>query len=649
MSESCGALRETGEFLQLVLDSARMGWWQWDLSTGMMTSDARCKSLLGLSPEAELRYEQFLAMIHPEDRCGLEAEVARAMSGPGDYESEFRVRTPDGSTCWLHAKGRSIAEGGENPTRLMGIIWDVTQRKLAEERARRKQAALPGILHIFREALICETEKALGRVCLAVTEEVTQSKFSFIAEIDRQTGTLEYLAGNDRDGELCWIAGPSQHGSSASLGCDIDGICRRVLLDGKAFLTNDPPSRLECLGAPAGHPALTAFLVVPLSHAGETLGVLGLGNREGGYGAEDLEMAEALALVIVQAFLGKRAEDALRRSEQKFRGIAERSFDAIFTSDHQGYFTYLSSAIERILGYTSNEMVDRHFTEFLAEGEVPRVLHLFSEAMQGRYAETLTIEVVKKDGSHAHLEVSHSRIFDNGSPVGIQGLIRDVTERKRTEDALHREQRLLKHLLELHERERRLISYEVHDGLAQCIFAAQMMLQALEPRLELLPDNAQNSFRQALRLLNHSGMEARMLISHLRPPILDESGVLAAIAYLIAEHSVSATANIELQHEGAFEDLAAPLQAIVFRIVQEGLSNACRHSQSQKIRVALARHPGVIRVEVRDWGCGFDPSLVQENHFGLEGIRERARLFGGKALIETAPGQGTCITVELPE
>jgi len=345
----------------------------------------------------------------------------------------------------------------------------------------------------------------------------------------------------------------------------------------------------------------------------------------------------------------KQAEETVRQSEQRFRGIAERSFDAIFTADEEGNFSYLSSAVERILGYRSEEMVHRHFCEFLVPSEIPRVQRLFGEALQGAFTEVLSIEAIRKNGTHAHLEVSHSRILDRDRLVGLQGLIRDVTERKRAEDALRKEQHLLRQLLEVQERERRLISYEIHDGLAQRIFGAQMLLQGVEPQIETLPDDARERFGQALQLLNHGGKEARALISQLRPPILDESGILAAIDYLVAEQSALAAVKVGFRKEGRFEGLPTALQAIIFRIVQEGLANACRHSQSDRVHVELARHDGTIRVEVRDWGRGFDPSNVKENSFGLEGMRERARLFGGKTTIDSAPGMGTRITVELPD
>ena len=87
----------------------------------------------------------------------------------------------------------------------------------------------------------------------------------------------------------------------------------------------------------------------------------------------------------------------------------------------------------------------------------------------------------------------------------------------------------------------------------------------------------------------------------------------------------------------------------IFRIVQEGLANARRHSHSDKVRIELARQQDQLRIEIRDWGVGFDPEGVEADRSGLEGIRERTRLFGGHAVVESTPGEGTTIVVTLPE
>ena len=134
--------------------------------------------------------------------------------------------------------------------------------------------------------------------------------------------------------------------------------------------------------------------------------------------------------------------------------------------------------------------------------------------------------------------------------------------------------------------------------------------------------------------------EARWLIHGLRPPILDEYGVVAAIEELVSQEEGRENQAIEFSHKIAFDRLPPSLENTIFRIVQESLNNARRHSQSMKVRIRLVQRADGIRIEVKDWGIGFNPRKVAEGHFGLEGIKERARLFGGAATIRSSPGKG---------
>jgi len=230
-------------------------------------------------------------------------------------------------------------------------------------------------------------------------------------------------------------------------------------------------------------------------------------------------------------------------------------------------------------------------------------------------------------------------------------LKREIADRMHAEEAVRKEQQRLKQLLNLQERDRQLMSYEIHDGLAQQIAGALLKFQAVDQQREGIPGvpgEVRQQFEAGLQLLRDGMAETRRLIGGLRPPILDEAGLVAAIEYLAAETGQRSGIAIDFQEEVQFDRLAAPLESTIFRIVQESLTNACRHSQSRKVRIALVQQDDRLRIEVQDWGCGFDPAQVPKEHFGLEGIRERARLFGGHATIDSSPGQGTRITVELP-
>ena len=130
--------------------------------------------------------------------------------------------------------------------------------------------------------------------------------------------------------------------------------------------------------------------------------------------------------------------------------------------------------------------------------------------------------------------------------------------------------------------------------------------------------------------------------------MLDELGIVEAVEYLVYEHRKEGGPEIEFDHDLACGRLAPPLESAIFRIVQESLQNACRHSRSDRIHVALGKRDDRIHIDVRDWGIGFNVDGVAEQRFGLQGIRERVRLLDGQVTIESAPAKGTHISVELP-
>jgi signal transduction histidine kinase len=141
--------------------------------------------------------------------------------------------------------------------------------------------------------------------------------------------------------------------------------------------------------------------------------------------------------------------------------------------------------------------------------------------------------------------------------------------------------------------------------------------------------------------------EARRMIGGLRPPIIDEQGIVAAIDYLVSELKARGV-QIHFHHALERDRLPALIENTLFRIVQEALVNLERHSKSDFGTIELVQTNGVARVTIADQGIGFDPAAVTDGHFGVQGIRERARLMGGVADIRSAPGKGTRIDVEVP-
>jgi signal transduction histidine kinase len=228
-------------------------------------------------------------------------------------------------------------------------------------------------------------------------------------------------------------------------------------------------------------------------------------------------------------------------------------------------------------------------------------------------------------------------------------LVGEIAERRQTASALERKQRLLKQLLDTYEGHRKMVAYEIHDAIAQPLAGAMMNCEgALQLLQDGAPRAAEEGFRKTVELLQQNLGETRRLMRDLRPEILDDFGVIAAVDQLVAGCETRGQATIDWSYDVQFRRLAPPLEIALFRIIQEGATNALRHSGSDRVQIQLVQRGDQLRLEVRDWGAGFDPVNVGEGRFGLAGIRERAGLLGGTATIDSRAGQGTCITVVLP-
>jgi signal transduction histidine kinase len=246
-----------------------------------------------------------------------------------------------------------------------------------------------------------------------------------------------------------------------------------------------------------------------------------------------------------------------------------------------------------------------------------------------------------------YVDVVSSHMCYNQQPALIS-FFHDITERKKAHEALQRQHQTLKHLLHASDNERQLIAYEIHDGLAQQLAGALMQIQAFAHLKDKKPKEAAKALDAAMTMLQQAHFEARRLIAGVRPPILDESGVVEAVAHLVHEQSREKGPKIENRSRVDFDRLDPTLENAIYRITQEALTNACKHSKSERISVRLSQRGNRVRIEIRDWGVGFDPKAVPKDHFGLEGIRHRARLLGGKCNIRSMAGKGSRVTVELP-
>jgi signal transduction histidine kinase len=134
----------------------------------------------------------------------------------------------------------------------------------------------------------------------------------------------------------------------------------------------------------------------------------------------------------------------------------------------------------------------------------------------------------------------------------------------------------------------------------------------------------------------------------MRPAILDELGLAAAVGHLVQESEERGGPRVDYYQQLQRSSFPPLVERAAFRIIQEALTNACRHSRSEKVRVELIQEGQRLRILIQDWGTGFEPAKADSSRHGLAGIRERAKLLGGQAIIDSILGGGTRILVEIP-
>jgi signal transduction histidine kinase len=215
-------------------------------------------------------------------------------------------------------------------------------------------------------------------------------------------------------------------------------------------------------------------------------------------------------------------------------------------------------------------------------------------------------------------------------------------------EALKAERQQLLRSLEFHERDRQLLAFEIHDGIVQDMTAAGVFLSTAMEGATFAVQHDKDACERGLRILRDSLTEARRLIQGLIPVVLDERGLGSSLENLAARIGNDHGLEIDLTTKVNFVHLTPAVEMVVLRIVQEALNNVVRHSQSPKAEVRVTQTDLELRVGIQDWGVGFDPTNVKKTRYGLTGMRERARLFGGTTEIDSSPGQGTRIIVTLP-
>jgi PAS domain S-box-containing protein len=345
----------------------------------------------------------------------------------------------------------------------------------------------------------------------------------------------------------------------------------------------------------------------------------------------------------------KRAEEALRESEERYRELFENAKDAIYVHDLSGRYTSVNRAAERLSGFTRAEILGKHFSNFVLPRDLKHVRTNLCRKLDEENETIYEVDMVRRDGQRVPVEVSSRLIFENGVAVGVQGVARDITDRKRAQDALRT---YSQRLIQAQEVERAKIARELHDEIGQVLTAVRINLQSIQrsygtnervPRLD-----------ESIAIVDEALGRVRELSIELRPALLDDLGLSVALRWYVDRYAQRTGITAEVLN--GFEDdtrLPRELETACFRIAQEALTNVARHAQAVSVSVQLERSREKLWLTIMDDGIGFDindlrRSASADSALGLRGMEERALAVGGYLEVDSGSGRGTRIRAMFP-
>jgi PAS domain S-box-containing protein len=347
----------------------------------------------------------------------------------------------------------------------------------------------------------------------------------------------------------------------------------------------------------------------------------------------------------------------LKEHENRLSIIIHNSMDAIITIDAQERILIFNAAAELMFGYRAQDAL-----AMTLSGLIPQTFravhhaHVKAFAQSGDTARKMGAKLVLKglraNGEEFPLDASISRASSDGK-LYMTVILRDLTQQVKAQSELDRARAELRELSiasqTSREEEKSRISRELHDELGQNLTALKMDLSWLEAHTANDVTGRSERIRAMQGVLDSMVVATRRIAADLRPMMLDDLGLKAALEWLTQDFSRRTNVPCVLLIDDDLIDLDASVQSALYRVVQECLTNITRHAQATEVKIQTHVGPSDIQLQVHDNGIGMDDrARSKRGSFGLKGMRERIYILGGKVAIDSKLGQGTHVTIELP-
>lgn len=605
-------------------------------------------------------------------RCRWEVDGAAPVEGSWDeHRRQIEVHLPfrnfeyfrrrdDGTRVYHSVSGEPVFDAVGRFTGYRGTARDVTAQRRDQQELRERAR---GDATLIELGLVAAREEDLGRLferaldAVAGTLDVELTK---VLECLPDGRGLRLAAG------IGWAPGAVGNaivgaGSDSQAGYTLREYARSRVEGAEDFVTvivDDLASERRFSGPPLLHEhGVVSGMSVAIPGHGGAWGVLGAHTRRRRrFARHEADFLQAAANLVGTAIERCCASAALRASEARFRSLTELSSDWYWEEDAELRFASYSSHAELRSGFPMAPLLGLRRWE--VEGVTP--LSWSWEEHRARLAARLPFRGFEfmrlaEDGAPRYFSVSGEPVFDDsGNFAGYRGVSHNITERKLAEQALRdladSLRALSRRLVTVEEDQRRVLARELHDRVGQNLTAISINLEILRSSGAMAED-CERRLRESAELTELTAKIIDDVTVELRPPMLDEYGLPAALRWYAEQQGARTGLEIEVRapEDGVLQpqperDLA------LFRIVQEAINNVLRHAQAQRVEIDLRSSAQRLELSVRDDGRGLPPEadMHSRTRHGRRGMRERAAAIGGDCEVVPAAGGGTLVRARVP-
>jgi PAS domain S-box-containing protein len=642
------ALRNKEHLLSESQRIAKIGSWLFDPTGQTTTWSEEMYRIYGVTPENFTNEgESFLDLIHPDDHSSLRAWSAACLAGEKPPPTEFRAVLPDGSIRFIRAQGELNCDHEGGQSYLTGTAQDITERRRSEALVNGQKQVLE---MIARGAPLSATLNKLVEVIEAQSPEMLCSILLLDADgIHVRHGAAPSLAASFNQAIDGVVIGPQV------------GSCGTAMFRREAVMVADVQTDplWQDYRSLAGEHGLRACWSAPIFDAQKKiLGTFAIYYRQPGLPTDQhrrlIDIATQTAAIAISR---QQSEAALRESEGRYRALVEWSPDAI-SVHRDGKLLFVNPAAVRMFGARSaDDLIGKSIVDLVhPDFNHVALARMASETRRGSVP-MIEARFIKLDGTAIDVEIQGTAIIYDGEPAH-HDTMRDITERKKAEAALRTSGEQLRalsaRLQSAREEEGTRIAREIHDELGGALTGLKWDLEGIDKVLSSTADGDILA-AQRDRIVNMTGLvestinTVRRIASELRPGVLDDLGLVAAIEWQAQQFQSRTGIQCECVAQTDVLDLTRECATAVFRILQEILTNVIRHAQATRVDIELRAQDGELELRVVDNGRGITAAEMHNtSSLGLLGMQERALLVGGKVTISREAQLGTTVLARLP-